>query len=129
MSLMHAIHIAPGPFSFFRREVFDTIGIYKHAHNTEDMEIAMRMQKHGLKIAHAPRAVVYTSSPNTIKKLYKQRVRWVSGFLGNLMDYRRMLFNKKHGDLGLIVLPMALLSILLTIPFVIGSLYSSVKSF
>lgn len=129
MSLMHAIHIAPGPFSFFRREVFDTIGIYKHAHNTEDMEIAMRMQKHGLKIAHAPRAVVYTSSPNTIKKLYKQRVRWVSGFLGNLMDYRRMLFNKKHGDLGLIVLPMALLSILLTIPFVIGSLYSAVKSF
>ncbi len=127
MSLIHAIHIAPGPFSFFRVEVFEKIGKYKHAHNTEDMEIAMRMQKNGLKIVHAARAVVYTSSPNTIKKLYKQRVRWVSGFLGNLIDYRKMLFNKKHGDLGLIVLPMALLSILLTIPFVLASAYSTIR--
>ncbi len=96
MSLIHAIHIAPGPFSFFRKEVFEKIGNYKHAHNTEDMEIAMRMQKNGLKIGHAPRAVIYTSSPNTIKKLYKQRVRWVGGFLGNIVDYKNMLFNKKH---------------------------------
>jgi len=127
MSMMHAIHIAPGPFSFFRKEVFDTIGNYKHAHNTEDMEIAMRMQKNQLKIVHAPRAVVYTSSPNTIKKLYKQRVRWVSGFLGNLIDYRKMLFNKKYGDLGLVVLPMALISIVLTIPFVIASVIHSIE--
>jgi cellulose synthase/poly-beta-1,6-N-acetylglucosamine synthase-like glycosyltransferase len=77
MSTMHAIHIAPGPFSFFRREVFTAIGNYKHAHNTEDMEIAMRMQQHGFRIVHAAKAVVYTSSPRTIKKLYKQRVRWV----------------------------------------------------
>jgi cellulose synthase/poly-beta-1,6-N-acetylglucosamine synthase-like glycosyltransferase len=41
------------------------------------MEIAMRMQQHGLKIIHAAKAVVYTSSPRTIRKLYKQRVRWV----------------------------------------------------
>lgn len=127
MSLMHAIHIAPGPFSFFRREVFEMIGNYKHAHNTEDMEIAMRMQKNNLKIGHAPRAIIYTSSPATIKKLYKQRVRWVGGFLGNLIDYKKMLFNKKHGDLGIIVLPMALTSILLTIPFVLASVYSTIK--
>lgn len=128
MSLLHAIHIAPGPFSFFRTEVFTQIGIYKHAHNTEDMEIAMRMQKHGLKIVHAPRAVVYTSSPDTIKKLYKQRVRWVSGFLGNLRDYRKMLFNKKYGDLGLLVLPMALISILITIPLVIVGIYGAIRA-
>jgi len=125
MSMMHSIHIAPGPFSFFRMQVFETIGNYKHAHNTEDMEIAMRMQKQGLKIVHAPRAVVYTSSPHTIKKLYTQRVRWVSGFLGNLIDYKNMLFNKKYGDLGMLVLPMALISILMTIPFAIASLYST----
>ncbi|MFA6080510.1 MAG: glycosyltransferase family 2 protein [Candidatus Gracilibacteria bacterium] len=128
MSLMHAIHIAPGPFSFFRKEVFEMLGNYKHAHNTEDMEIAMRMQKNNLKIVHSPRAVVYTSSPSTIKKLYKQRVRWVGGFLGNLIDYKNMLFNKKHGDLGIIVLPMALISILLTIPFVLASVYRMIIS-
>lgn len=129
MSMMHAIHIAPGPFSFFRVSVFTAIGNYKHAHNTEDMEIAMRMQQHGFRIVHAAKAVVYTSSPRTIRKLYKQRVRWVGGFLGNLIDYKKMLFNRKHGDLGMVVLPMALLSIFLAIPFAIRNLYGVFTSF
>lgn len=106
-----AIHITPGPFSFFRKTVFEKIGLYKHAHNTEDMEMAMRMQKNHMKIVNEPKAIVFTVGPDTIKKLYKQRVRWVSGFLGNLIDYRDMLLNKKHGDLGLIVLPFAVLGI------------------
>ncbi|MEY2664772.1 MAG: hypothetical protein RIT04_580, partial [Candidatus Parcubacteria bacterium] len=44
---MNAIHVTPGPFSIFRRSVFETIGLFKHAHNTEDMEIAFRIQMHG----------------------------------------------------------------------------------
>ncbi|MES2223612.1 MAG: glycosyltransferase [Patescibacteria group bacterium] len=109
-----AIHITPGPFSFFRKEVFQKIGMYKHAHNTEDMEMAMRMQKNHMMIVNEPGALVFTVGPDTIKKLYKQRVRWVSGFLGNLIDYRAMLLNKKHGDLGLIVLPFAAFQIIIT---------------
>ncbi|MES2409618.1 MAG: glycosyltransferase [Patescibacteria group bacterium] len=106
-----AIHITPGPFSFFRKEVFEKIGPYKHAHNTEDMEMAMRMQKNHMMIVNEPTALVFTIGPDTIKKLYKQRVRWVSGFIGNLIDYRDMLLNKKHGDLGLIVLPFAVFGV------------------
>lgn len=118
-----AIHITPGPFSFFRKEVFEKIGPYKHAHNTEDMEMAMRMQKNHMLIVNEPTALVFTVGPDTIKKLYKQRVRWVSGFLGNLIDYRDMLLNKKHGDLGLIVLPFALFGILMSLVTITISLY------
>jgi cellulose synthase/poly-beta-1,6-N-acetylglucosamine synthase-like glycosyltransferase len=109
---MQAVYITPGPFSIFRKEVFETLGGYKHAHNTEDIEIALRMQKNGYKIAHAHSAVVYTVPPRTVPKLLKQRVRWSYGFIKNAQDYKDMFFQKKYGNVGLIVLPMAAVSVL-----------------
>src|SRR3989344_9002219 len=82
---LQAVYITPGPFSIFRKEVFERLGGYKHAHNTEDIEIALRMQKNGYKIAHAHNAFVYTVAPNRIKPLLKQRVRWSHGFIKNAM--------------------------------------------
>ncbi|MES2314422.1 MAG: glycosyltransferase family 2 protein [Patescibacteria group bacterium] len=107
---LRALYVTPGPFSIFRKSVFEQIGYYRKAHNTEDMEMALRMQSHGLLIASAHDAVIYTSSPRTPKKLYKQRVRWTSGFLHNLRDYRGMLLNRKYSHLGGFVLPMMLIS-------------------
>ncbi|TSC70000.1 MAG: Glycosyltransferase involved in cell wall bioproteini [Parcubacteria group bacterium Gr01-1014_46] len=108
---MNAIYITPGPFSIFRREVFEKLGGYEHAHNTEDIQIALRMQKNGFKIAHAHDAIVYTIPPETVKKLLKQRVRWSYGFIKNAYDFRDMIFNKKYGNVGMLILPMACLSI------------------
>ncbi|MDQ5950349.1 MAG: hypothetical protein QG585_291 [Patescibacteria group bacterium] len=128
LSIIDAVHITPGPFSFFRKEVFTKIGLFKHAHNTEDMEIAMRMQKHGLKIENADGALVYTVGPETIKKLYKQRVRWTSGFLGNLIDYKEMVFNKKYGDLGVFILPIAVVGLFVTLIFLVSNLIRFIQS-
>ena len=110
-SYMQAVYITPGPFSIFRKEVFIELGGYRHAHNTEDIEIALRMQKNGYKIAHAHNAMVYTIPTNTMKKLLKQRVRWTYGFINNAIDYKYMFFNKKYGNLGIFILPMAAISI------------------
>lgn len=107
---LNALYVTPGPFSIFRTAVFAEIGPYRKAHNTEDMEMALRMQAHGMKIASAHDAVVYTSSPRTIPKLYKQRVRWTSGFLHNARDYRGMLFRPATGHIGGFVLPFMLIS-------------------
>lgn len=108
---MHAIYITPGPFSIFRREVFEKLGPYRHAHHTEDIEIALRMQKAGMKIAHAHNAFVYTVPPKTLPKLLKQRVRWSYGFIKNAADYRDMFFKKQYGNVGMLILPMASISI------------------
>jgi cellulose synthase/poly-beta-1,6-N-acetylglucosamine synthase-like glycosyltransferase len=104
---MNAIYITPGPFSIFRKEVFEIIGGYEHAHTTEDIQIALRMQKGGLQIAHAHNAIVYTVPPDTLPKLLKQRTRWSYGFIKNAVDFKDMFFNPKYGNLGIIVLPMA----------------------
>lgn len=106
-SYLGALYITPGPFSIFRREVFDTIGNYKHAHLTEDLEIALRMQKHHYKIVNAHNARIHTVAPKTIKSLYRQRLRWTYGFLKNAIDYRSLFFKKEYGNLGVFALPMA----------------------
>lgn len=121
---MNAIYITPGPFSIFRREVFEKLGGYEHAHNTEDIQIALRMQKNGFKIAHAHEAIVYTVPPETIKKLLKQRVRWSYGFIKNAYDFRDMIFNKKYGNVGMLILPMACISIISVLFVSSVSIYS-----
>lgn len=105
---LSAISVLPGPFSFYRREIFERIGMFKHAHNTEDMEIAFRMHEYGMKIANAHTAYVYTNVPTTVRKLVKQRTRWSQGFLQNSLDYAHMYFNKKYGNFGMLVLPVGL---------------------
>lgn len=119
---LDAIQVTPGPFSIFRREVFERIGPYKKAHNTEDFEITLRMHKNMLKIANSHKALVYTVGPATAYGFFKQRLRWARGFLENALDYRDLFFKKKYGNFGMLTLPMAFL-------FIFYGLYASLFSF
>lgn len=112
-----AIDVTPGPFTIFKKKVFIDLGPYKHAHNTEDMEIAYRMQTHRYKIDHCNDAYVYTKTPLTIKKLFVQRLRWQYGFINNTLDYRGFLFKKNFGNFSFFALPMKVLT-LFTLGFV-----------
>lgn len=103
-----AISVLPGPFSIYRREVFDIVGPFRHAHQTEDMEIAFRMHEHGLPILNAHTAFVYTTVPKTLRALLKQRTRWTQGFLQNSRDYAHMYGNPRYGNFGMLVLPFGL---------------------
>ena len=103
-----AINVLPGPFSLYRRDVFSIVGFFRHAHNTEDMEIAFRMHAHGLRIGNAHTAHVYTTVPKTLRALIRQRTRWSQGFLQNSRDYAYMYFNRTYGNFGMIALPFGL---------------------
>jgi len=117
-SFLDALQVTPGPFSIFRKRVFDELGPYRNGYNTEDLEYALRMQSNHYKIENSHNAFVYTVAPKTIKGLYKQRVRWITGFLKNAVDYRFMFLRKEYGHLGVLVLPLALLSIFSALFFV-----------
>lgn len=122
---MDGLYIAPGPFSLFRRDVFRELGNYKHAHNTEDCEIALRMQKHHKRIRHAEKGIVYTVGVPKFKPLFRQRVRWVYGGIRNKIDYRELMFNKEYGDLGMFVLPFSLISQYLVSAALVGLVIST----
>ena len=112
LSAVNGIYVTPGPFSFYRRSVIDEVGGFRHAHQAEDMEMALRMQRAGYIIENAPRARVYTRVPPSVRKLVKQRTRWTTGFLRNVMtDYRDLVGNPKYGTLGLMVLPLGFVAI------------------
>lgn len=110
LSYLNSLYVTPGPFSFFRREVFEKIGPYRKAHNTEDCEMALRMQKNHLRIANCHDAYIYTVTPKGLKALYKQQLRWVYGTLKNLLDYRDLFLKREYHNLGLVVLPVIFLS-------------------
>lgn len=111
LGFLGGIHVTPGPLTIFKKQVFDDLGPYRKAHNTEDMEIAYRMQKHGYKIEQCNDAYIYTNTPPTVKKLYKQRLRWIYGFINNTLDYRALLFKKKYGNFSLFTVPSGIISI------------------
>ena len=112
LSAVNGIYVTPGPFSVYRRAVVEELGGFKHAHQAEDMEMALRMQRAGYEIENAPRARVYTKVPHTISKLIKQRTRWTTGFLRNvLLDYRDLFNNPTNRVLGSVVLPLGFISI------------------
>ncbi len=115
--------ITPGPFSIFRASVVRELGGWRYGHSTEDMEMALRMQRAGHLIANAPRASVFTATPRTLSHLFRQRVRWTYGFLRNASDYRSMIGNRSFGNLGMMILPCALISIAAGIFFFARILY------
>lgn len=113
LSVVNGIYVTPGPFSLYRRDIVLALGGFRHGHQTEDMEMALRMQRAGYLIDNAPRARVFTKVPRSVPKLVKQRTRWTSGFLRNVLyDYRDLVGNPRYGTLGLLVLPLGFAAII-----------------
>ncbi len=128
LGFMGGIHVTPGPLSIFKRKVFDNLGPYRKAHNTEDQEIALRMQEHGYQIDHCPDAYVYTMTPHSIPRLYRQRLRWVYGFIKNVVDYRRLIFKRKYGTVAFFTIPSGIISII-SVLFIFSTLAYNIVSF
>lgn len=126
-SSLDAIYVTPGPFTIFRKSVFDTLGPYKEAYHTEDLEIALRMQMNHMKIVYSENTIVYTKGPASWIALLKQRIRWTYGFIKNITskEYLPLIFSRKHGNLSQVILPFAVISIILVVigfPLMIYSL-------
>lgn len=112
LNSIDAVNVTPGPFSMFRREVFEKIGYFDVKNILEDQEFAMRMQKHNMKIRSSMKAEVYTEVPFSFGELLKQRTRWHRGGLHNSIKYLELI-SPKYGDLGIIVMPLTLVALIL----------------
>ena len=117
LSSINSMTMIPGPMTIFRKKVFDLYGGYEPGNLTEDMEMGLRLQRHGYKIKTCYEARALTDIPDTWAKLFKQRDRWQRGRVFNLMKYKSLFFNRQNLDLGFFSLPylfaMELLSVIL----------------
>jgi len=110
MSRVNCIHVAPGPFSVYRKNLLLALGGFAENNITEDLEISLRLQKNHYRILQLLNVNVYTKVPNTIKGVYKQRNRWYKGTMLNLFSYKNLLLNKRYGDFGIVQLPHVFIS-------------------
>lgn len=101
MSHLDCIFVAPGPFSLYRTRIIKKLGGFDRGNITEDQEIAYRAQKHHYKIKQCYNGYVYTIAPKNLSELYKQRNRWLKGTFLNILKYKKMIWNKKYGDFGI----------------------------
>ncbi|MGM5484549.1 MAG: glycosyltransferase [Nanobdellota archaeon] len=110
MGFLDCIHVAPGPFSAYKTEVLKKEGGFETDNLTEDLEMAIRLQKKHYRLIQNMSAEVYTVAPENFRKYYNQRNRWFKGGLFNALKYKEMLFNARWGDFGMIQLPILIIS-------------------
>jgi biofilm PGA synthesis N-glycosyltransferase PgaC len=76
-----------GVVSMFRKEAVRDIGYWSSEILTEDIDISWKLQVNGWQIHFEPRALSWILMPETLKGLYKQRLRWAEGGIQVLFKY------------------------------------------
>lgn len=128
MGKLDCIHVVPGPFSTYRTDIVKKLGYFKKAYNTEDLEMALRLQDNHYILKQSLEAVIYTKPPKILKGFIHQRVRWYRGTLLNVRDYKHFLFNKKYGDFGMYHIPLVGITGILAVIGVLTAIYLAIKN-
>lgn len=123
MSKLDCVHVAPGPFSVYKKSILQKVGGFDENNLTEDLEISLRLQKHNYRIVQLLNTDVYTIAPASFKELYKQRNRWYKGSVLNAITYRKMMFNRNYGDFGIIQMPTIIISGLIAMVILVSLAY------
>lgn len=123
MGRLDCIHVAPGPFSMYKKEIVQKVGGFDEHNLTEDLEMAIRLQKYQYKLVQTFKTNVYTTAPGTLKGVYYQRNRWYKGSFLNTLAYKNLMWNKQFGDFGIMQMPLSLVSGLLTLSILLFLFY------
>ncbi len=82
-----------GVVTAFRRQALDQVGYWSLDMITEDIDITWKLQRDQWEIFYEPRGLCWILMPETLRGLWKQRLRWAQGgaevFLKNLGCIRR----------------------------------------
>jgi biofilm PGA synthesis N-glycosyltransferase PgaC len=68
-----------GVITAFRRTAVHQVGYWSPDMLTEDIDITWKLQRAGWKVKFEPNALVWILMPETVRGLWKQRLRWAMG--------------------------------------------------
>jgi cellulose synthase/poly-beta-1,6-N-acetylglucosamine synthase-like glycosyltransferase len=103
--------IISGAFGIFRRDLVLKINGFRPDAVGEDFDLIIRLHRylHDHKIDYhinfIPDPTCWTEAPSDYASLARQRARWHKGLLDTLWSTRDMLFRKRYGSVGWIILP------------------------
>jgi cellulose synthase/poly-beta-1,6-N-acetylglucosamine synthase-like glycosyltransferase/peptidoglycan/xylan/chitin deacetylase (PgdA/CDA1 family) len=115
LSALDTLTVVPGAVGAWRRSALAQLGGFPLDTLAEDQDLTIAIQVAGYRVLFDSSAIAWTEAPATVKGLAKQRLRWAYGTLQCLWKYRRITFNPKFPQLGMVALPQVwLFQILLT---------------
>lgn len=86
----------------FRKRALVDVGLWDHDMITEDISISWKLQENFWDIRYEPRALCWMLVPETIKGIWKQRVRWAQGGQEVILRHWRVMLNWKYRRIWLI---------------------------
>ncbi len=95
-SLMGTIFTVSGVCCLFRTEAIKKIGGWSVNMITEDIDVSWKLQIAGYNVIYDPRALCWTLMPETMKGLWKQRLRWAQGGAETIIKYFPLIWNVKN---------------------------------
>lgn len=98
------IFTVSGVITGFRKSAVHEVGYWSPDMLTEDIDITWKLQSNGWDVRFEPRALVWILMPETLKGLWKQRLRWAMGGVQVMIKNIKVLFAPKQTHLwGLMV--------------------------
>lgn len=95
-SLGNLVLVVPGAIGVYDAELLrDVLTEVNIRSVTEDSEITLEMHKRGAKIGYLHTALSSTNAPTSLSALWRQRLRWYTGWLHNILDIHADLFRKR----------------------------------
>jgi cellulose synthase/poly-beta-1,6-N-acetylglucosamine synthase-like glycosyltransferase/peptidoglycan/xylan/chitin deacetylase (PgdA/CDA1 family) len=112
-----AVPIIPGACAAWRKTAVTEVGGYSNSTLAEDCDLTLSLHQAGWRVSQDDEALAYTEAPDHADALLAQRIRWTFGTLQAIFKHRNMLLRRRHGWLGMAVLPYMVVSVLVPIVF------------
>jgi len=97
-----------GVMTMFRKRALERVGYWSPDMLTEDIDISWKLQVGGWHIRYEPRALSWILMPETLKGLYRQRLRWAKGGMETALKYGLRLLHPRHALMWPILLEFLL---------------------
>ena len=120
LDFLDGIYVTPGPLALYRKSALIKIHGFDKNNMTEDIEATWHLVHDGYKVRMSFVSKVTTVAPDTLRKWFKQRIRWNIGGYQTILKYKHVIFRK--GMLGLFIIPFFAVSLFLGV-FGLGILF------
>jgi len=94
--ILGKIYTVSGVVSAFRKRALFSVGFWSTNMVTEDVDISWKLQLNFWDIRYEPRALCWILMPESLRGLFRQRIRWAQGGNEVLFKYFRTLLNWKQ---------------------------------
>lgn len=102
--ILGKIYTVSGVIVGFRKKALLEVGFWSNNMVTEDIDVSWKLQLDHWDIRYEPRILCWILVPETIKGLWKQRIRWSQGGSEVLLKYAKNMFQWKNRRIWLLFL-------------------------